>query len=152
MSVERRCGRCGVAGPLYRECATATPSLPRGWGCGGCGVAGVASVATPPALRLSGARLSTKTEATEASGGNAGSLYASSESEKVRQSLVDASDATVASMESGRAPVADPSAVTVECDDYHAHQSHHRQTAAGFTCDACRPPDGLKLSTDWPTP
>lgn len=29
--------------------------------------------------------------------------------------------------------------VTVACDDYHAHQHHHRREGAGFVCPVCRP-------------
>ena len=101
---------------------------------------------------FSGARLSTKTGATGASGGNAGSLYTSSESEKVRQTLVDAPDAPALSTESGTAAAAVSSADSIDCADYHAHQSRFRFTGDGWTCDACRPPDGLKLAAEWTTP
>ena len=38
------------------------------------------------------------------------------------------------------APADSPdSGATVACADYRAHQSRHRLTADGWTCDACRP-------------
>ena len=45
------------------------------------------------------------------------------------------------------APVAAPDLeAPIMCDDYHAHQSRHRFTAEGWTCDACRDADPEPMS------
>jgi hypothetical protein len=45
------------------------------------------------------------------------------------------------------APVDSPEpGASIECADYHAHQSRHRFTTEGWTCDACRPGSAPALS------
>ncbi len=80
---------------------------------------------------FSGARLSTKTEATEASGGNAGTSTRSSEYRKVRHTLVDASDASGRGPESG-----DDSEPVLGSRPSRTCPSCHGSHPVGTTCPA----------------
>jgi putative DNA primase/helicase len=96
---------------------------------------------------FTGARLADEHEmqALQASGPFAGSLYTSKGSEKVRETL------EMPAMPAYPLPLStDPEDVgtspapldlsfdaTIQCADYRAHQSAHRQTANGWTCGVC---------------